>query len=71
MTTLGIPQIEYAELTDEQMAQVYVLTNETLPQGQDFFLQDGEVIAIESNLRNLFEAQNREFIEAGEIQEIV
>jgi hypothetical protein len=63
--------IEYAELTEEQQSQVDELTNDTLPQGQDLFLEGFEVVAIESNLRSLYEAQNRKGIESGSVIEII
>ncbi len=66
-----IQEIEYADLSEELMSSVDELTNDTLPQGQSFFLEEGKVVAIENNLRPLFEAQNQDAIESGSIQEII
>lgn len=66
-----IQQIEYVELPDFQAQKVDELTNKTLPQGQSFFIENGEVICVDNSVRELFEAQNRKGIEAGTIQEIV
>lgn len=66
-----IQQVEYADLSEQLMSSVDKLTNDTLPQRQSFFLKEGKVIAIENNLRPLFEAQNQDAIESGSIQEII
>ena len=46
------------DLTESQLDQIDALTNDTLPQGQFFVLEgNGDVIAIDNNLRDLWVAQ--------------
>lgn len=60
------------ELSDQQLTRLAALSNDSLPQGQKFFLHhDGTVSAIDNNLVPLFEAQNAAAIAAGEIAWII
>jgi len=64
-------KIYYVDLDESLVNKIEELANPTLPQGQSFFLQDGDVVAIEKSLCHLFLAQNAKAVEAGDIQEIV
>jgi hypothetical protein len=64
-------KIYYADLDESLVNKIEELANPTLPQGQSFFLQDGDVVAIEKSLYPLFLAQNSQSISTGDIQEIV
>lgn len=64
-------QINYSDLPKSLVNKVDSLTNDSIPEGQSFFLEGDEVIAVGNNLRSLFELQNQSAIESGSIQEIV
>jgi hypothetical protein len=63
--------IDYFDLSDEQQAEVDSLANDTIPGGQYFFSAPDGIVAIECNLMALFEAQNQDAIDAGEVIKIV
>jgi hypothetical protein len=63
--------IQYRDLDCSLAKKVENLANPTLPQGQSFFLENDDVIAIEDNLKPLFLIQNSQGISTGDIQEIV
>jgi hypothetical protein len=64
-------KIHYSDLDESLVNKIEELANLTLPQGQSFFLKDGDVVAIERNLYPLFLAQNSQSISTGDIQEIM
>ena len=68
---MEIQSIRYGDLSDDQVSGLDELANDSLPQGQCFFVIDGRIVAFGTELRDLFVAQNRDKIESGEAQEIV
>ena len=62
--------IDFSDLSEQLQVELEAKKNDTLPQGQTFFLEDGKVLAVENNLIDLFNSQNREGLENGDIRQI-
>jgi hypothetical protein len=59
------------ELSDALQERIDELRNETLPQGQTFFLNGNEIVAIDNSVLPLFKVQQAKGIESEQICQII
>ena len=68
---INIQTIDYFDLTEKQLDEYDALLNETISEGQFFWIENNEVFACENKQRALWEARNAKEIESGKIILIV